>query len=168
MRVPCQCYCTYFGWWIHNPSRHYMFRLMNETLFGRLLAFSSQNGFGSGEYPALIKELFVFVCYKWARSQWSQYFWFHTDSVSFREARTKTRHAKQNRARNHPSEDVACLGMEEGRRESKKGRRWWRMASDNTKERGGSTGEVRIRCMHRTRSPHLDEAIPPSHCHPVS
>lgn len=35
----------------------------------------------------------------------------------------KTRHAKQNRARNHPSEDVACLGMEEGRRESKKGRR---------------------------------------------
>ena len=46
-----------------------------------------------------------------------------TDSVSFTEVRTKRRHAKQNRARNHPSKDVACLGMEKGRRESKKGRR---------------------------------------------
>ena len=46
-----------------------------------------------------------------------------TDSVSFTEVRTKRRHAKQNRARNHPSKDVACLGMEEERRESKKGRR---------------------------------------------
>ena len=83
-----------------SPSRHKMVSALENIQHSSrsYLSFSARNELGVSE--AGISDF--------------------TDSVSFREAKTKRRHAQ---ARNHPSKDVACLGMEEERRESKKGRR---------------------------------------------